>query len=70
MEIGLKPIIKVMIESCVDEYSDTSIIYMVYFSTDWDIVVIRDVIFDEDVRSSSSHDSPSVIKKGEEVVIL
>ena len=70
MEIGLKAIIKVVIESCVDEYSDTSIIYMVDFSTNWEIVVIRDVIFDEDVRSSSSQYSPSVIKKGEEAIML
>ena len=70
MDIGLKPIIKAVLESCVDEYNDTSIIYMVDFSTNWEIVVIRDVIFDEDVRCSSSQYSPLVIKKGEEAIIL
>jgi hypothetical protein len=33
-------------------------------------MVSRYVIFDEDVRSSSSQDSPLVIKESEEVVVL
>jgi hypothetical protein len=37
--------------------------------TQWETVVSKDVIFDEDVRSSNSQDSPSMIEEREEVVV-
>jgi hypothetical protein len=56
METGLRHIMDV-ITSCVNGYSDTSTTY-INIPTQWEIVVSKDVIFEEDVRSSNSHDSP------------
>jgi hypothetical protein len=45
----------VVIASCVDGYDgDTSAAYRIDILAQWETVVSRDVIFDEDVRSSSS----------------
>jgi hypothetical protein len=48
----------VVIASCVVGYNDTSTTYRIDIPTTKH-VVSRDVKFDEDVRSSSSHVSPS-----------
>jgi hypothetical protein len=59
----------VVIASCVVGYNDTSTTYRINIPTQQKTMVSRDVKFDEDVRSSSSHDSPSVIERREEVVV-
>jgi hypothetical protein len=52
-----------VIASCVVGYNDTSTVFKVYIPTQQKTVVSRDVKFDEDVRSFSSQDSPSVIEE-------
>jgi hypothetical protein len=49
-----RTIMDVVIASCVDGYNDTSTTYRIDIPTQWETVVSKDVIFDEDVRSSSS----------------
>jgi hypothetical protein len=56
-----------VIASRVDGYSDTYTTYKINILTQWEIVVSKDVIFEEDMRSSNSHDSPLVIEEREEV---
>jgi hypothetical protein len=56
----------VVIVSCFVGYIETSIAY----NKLWKIVVSRDVKFGEDVRSSNSHVSPSVLEGSEEIVFL
>jgi hypothetical protein len=68
MEIGSKPFMDVVIASYVDGYNDTSTTYRIDIPVQWGTMVSRDVIFGEDVRSSSSQDSPSLIEEIVEVV--
>jgi hypothetical protein len=78
MEIGSEPIKDAMndsriqdvvIASCTDGYYDTSTAYKIDISSKWEIVVSRYVILYEDVRSSSSQDSPLVIEENVEVLL-
>jgi hypothetical protein len=60
-----------VLASCVDVYNYTSTTYRIGIPTQRKTMMSRDVKFDEDVRSSSSQDSPSMIERErEEVVIL
>jgi hypothetical protein len=55
--------------SCVVGYNDTSIEYRIIILAEWKIVVSRDVKFDKDVSSSSSHGTPLEIEWSEKVVV-
>lgn len=52
-----------MITSCVARYIDPSIVYRDYISTQWKIVVSRDVKFDEDLIFSSCQYFSLLIKE-------
>jgi len=39
-------------------YNDTSKSYRVYITSQWNVVVRKDVNFDEDALSSESHEPP------------
>lgn len=39
--------------SCFDGYNDTSIAYRIDILAQWEIVASKDMMFDEDARSSS-----------------
>lgn len=59
-----------MIASCVVGYNETYKAYKIYNPSWKRAMVSQDVKFDEDVRSYSSHASPSKIEEREEVVFL
>jgi hypothetical protein len=52
----------VVIVSCLFGYSETSKDYNIYITSQWNIVVTRDMKFGEDVWSSKSKVSPSIRK--------
>jgi hypothetical protein len=56
-------------ESCIIGYSDTFTTYRIDITTQWKIMVGRDVNFDEDVRSCSSQGSPLEIEEKNNVVV-